>query len=258
MLLLTTVVLFVLSATLFVMTNRRRHQLDVALKRAAAPGNADVENTRQLGCCEAWRPDETGVALNQPERRWTYDQAYMVAFVNALLSQRVPITAATNNASMPSGGALEYYEGPILTLDMWFAVSFAAFIVCCASFIAEIVVSILWIHRLFIIWSCLGAVYGAADVAEDLKLRSILRHARSATSLLTTDASEPPAPAALGQADLVDAAEVDAANALTRIKMVTIVASIVGFFAFCFLLIASDIVVRTSGRSVRRTRASGA
>lgn len=256
LLLLITVVLFVLSTTLFVVTTRRRHQLDLALKRAATAGRPDVENPRQLGSYEAWRPNDTVVALKQPERRWTYDQAYMVAFVEALLLQRVPIAAAAKSASIPLGGtALEYYEGPILILDMWFAVSFAAFIVCAASVAAEIA-SHAWVHRLFTIGACLGAVYGAADVAEDVKLRSILRHARTATSLLTTDVSEPSAPAAPGQADLVDAAEVDAANALTRIKMVTIVASIVGFFAFCFLLIASDIVVWISGRSARRTRAS--
>ena len=205
---------------------------------------------------EVWTPNAVGIALNQPERRWTYDQAYMVAFVNALLSQRVPIAGAENRVGAGLGHpALEYYEGPILTLDMWFAVSFAVFIVCCASFIAEIA-SFVWVQRLFTIGACLGAVYGATDVAEDVKLRSILRHARTATNLLTTDASEPPVPAAPGQADLVDAAEVDAANVLTRIKLVTTMASIVGLIAFGFLWIASDIVVGISGRSARRTRAS--
>ncbi len=244
MLLLTTVVLFVLSTTLFLVDTLRRHQLDLALKRAAAPDRQDVENVPQLGL-KAWRPNVTGVALNQPERRCSYDQAYIIAFVNALLSQRVPIAGAANRVGAPLGHpALEYYEGPILILDMWFAVSFAVFIVCCASFIAEIA-SFVWVQRLFTIGACLGAVYGAADVAEDVKLRSILRHARTATSAHNIGAPDD---------GLVDAAEVDAANALTRIKIVTIMASIVGFFGFIFLWIASDILVRISGRSVRRTQ----
>jgi hypothetical protein len=245
MLLLTTVVLFGLSATLFVVTTRRRDQLDLALKRAAAD-RSGVENPRQLGSYEAWKPNDTFVALNQPERRWTYDQAYMATFVNALLSQRVPIAAAAKSASVPLGGtALEYYKGPILILDIWFAVTFAAFIVCGGTLAAEHFVWYAWVHHLFTVAACLGAVYGAADVAEDVKLRSILGHARTVTGLSGTDST---ASAASGDADVVDAGEIDAANALTRIKMVTIVASIVGFFAFCLLLVASHIVVRISGR----------
>ncbi|MBV8336692.1 MAG: hypothetical protein JO358_14890 [Alphaproteobacteria bacterium] len=109
------------------------------------------------------------------------------------------------------------------------------------------------VHHLFTIVACLGAVYGAADVAEDVKLRSILRRARTVTRLNDTDSSASPVS---GDADVVDAGEIDAANALTRIKMVTVVASIVGFFAFCLLSVASHIVGRTSGRPAQLTNAS--
>jgi hypothetical protein len=64
---------------------------------------------------------------------------------------------------------------------------------------------------LALLCGCMGILYGVADVAEDVKLTSTLRYRT------------------------IDPAEAAAANVLTRIKLVTIVLSIVGALVFATL-----------------------
>jgi uncharacterized BrkB/YihY/UPF0761 family membrane protein len=69
-----------------------------------------------------------------------------------------------------------------------------------------------YLSRFAILAACMGILYGIADVAEDIKLASILK-----------------AP------DSIDAGETAAANFLTRAKFVTITLSGVGIAVFLAL-----------------------
>jgi hypothetical protein len=71
----------------------------------------------------------------------------------------------------------------------------------------------------------MGIVYGAADVAEDLKLASILDDWRR----------RPRHHGVAPEAVDMDGGEAAAANALTRIKLVTICLSVAGALAFAVL-----------------------
>ena len=82
------------------------------------------------------------------------------------------------NATIPDRVvALQYYSGPILALDIWFSAAFASFILCSALTLATYWIGEPWLFRIFIVCACMGVVYGAADIAEDLTLRSIFDHA---------------------------------------------------------------------------------
>src|SRR5262249_37417202 len=120
-------------------------------------------------------------------------------------------------------------EGPILRRDIAFAVALACFIVLAWSIVivawpADRLGG--WPTRLAVVFAALGGVYGIADVAEDLKLRRIFRQARIAATL--------------------NEAEVGAANALTRIKLVTISASIIGLVTFIVLVVVGKLVFATA------------
>jgi hypothetical protein len=230
--------LFVITAALFLIAGAKRRGLNVLLKSAAASPNSLVSARPQLGFFTPWRPGSPA-ALAPPERRWTYDQDYMIAFVNALERGR-------GDLGMPG---LRYYARPILRMDTWFAVFFAAFIVCTGLLATDHLGEWPWIARAAVLGACLGAVYGVADVAEDVKLRSILMHAERVTGARKLqdapssrtehdDSSEP---------ETADAAQVDAANALTRIKLVMLSASVIGGLAFGILFVADLLVAAASG-----------
>jgi hypothetical protein len=237
--------LLVVSGVLFLINGAKRRKLDWVLKQAAAPGN---QNIAQLGLFGTWSP-QSPVALAVPERRWIYDQSYMIAFIQAIRSQDIADTAdASKDSAAPGSLALAYYAWPILVLDIGFAVSFAAFIACAAFLAAEWFAGWPWAARACAISGCLGVVYGAADVAEDIKLRSILAHARRVVDSKMTGES------LVSGTALADAAEVDAANALTRVKLVAILASGIGVIAFLILVALDRIVVGISGGQAAGTR----
>jgi hypothetical protein len=191
--------LFVVVAVFFVWTALRRHRMDLAIKL-----------------------DGTQTSFSTaPERRWTYDHDYMVRYIETLC-RRVPVDAESTYW-------LNYYAGPILKLDIAFAVSFATFIVFASILIACHFGPSPWLLRVSFVTAGMGVVYGFADVAEDLKLQSILRNA---AVLQANKISDTPDELETG---LADAAEVDAANALTRMKIVTITLSLVGMVAFAVL-----------------------
>lgn len=232
--------LFVVAAALFLVTGVKRRRLDAQLKAAAMNANPSKPVPKQLGLFTAWDPKSlVPVALAPPERRWSYDQDYMIAFMGAL--QR-------SAADLGMTG-LRYYAGPILGVDAWFAVFLAAFIACTGFMVADAFLEWRWLARGALVGGCLGVVYGAADVAEDRKLRAILMHAERVTSARQLRG----APASLSleekaaELETADAAQVDAANALTRIKLVMLAASVIGVIAFGILFVADRLVGALSG-----------
>jgi hypothetical protein len=213
------------SLILYLWTASRRHKLDAALIRAAAPSNHFHAGPRQIGLVEAWSPD-TRLALAVPERRWLYDQDYMIKFIEAGQTQRIPEAAPVRSDGEQSDvSALDYYKRSILGLDIWFAIAFALFIICAALLAAEWFAGWPWLARAWVIIACMGILYGVADVAEDIKLRRILDHAERLARLKKEQRQ------AL-TSDTADAAQVDAANALTRVKLITVSLSLIGVVAF--------------------------
>ncbi len=209
-------VLFAFVAFLFVWTSLRRHRMDVAL---GADGH-------QSGRFKA------------PERLWSYDHAYMVEFLKTLC-RRAPVNQA-------SSYWLDYYTGPILVIDIVFAISFAVFIVCGSLLIALSFGPSPWLVRFSFVTAAMGVAYGFADVAEDLKLQSILRNAATVYTQRQTAAWDDPS---YQETDIADAAEVDSANILTRIKMATIALSLVGLVAFIALQGLAALAVASVGNT---------
>jgi len=222
--------LLIVATVLFLIAGAHRRKLDSALKRAAA-NNSNGDALTQLGLWETWSPQSAKV-LTVPERRWTYHQDYMIKFMD-------PILPLPSEAEKPC--PLDYYANRILPLDIGFAILFAAFIVCTALLMADWFGERTWIARAFVIFAGFGLVYGAADVAEDIKLRSIFIQARGVRTAADISESR-----VFGTA-IADAAEVDAANALTRIKIASLAASIIGLVAFG-LLLALDAIVSLISR----------
>lgn len=151
-----------------------------------------------------------------PERQFAYGREDMEAFI------------ARANPS-----TLRQYAETVLKWDALFAVLFALGIALAA--IATLVtwfdahgVWLKWPLLTFCSWAaCMALLYGAADVAEDYVLRRIIEQ------------SLPHRLAGMTQEGLgVDMAQVDAANVLTRMKIVTLSASVAGgglWFAMSFV-----------------------
>lgn len=236
-------VLLFASLLLFLITAARRRKLDLALREAAVARHVP-QSAPQLPLFGEWLP-HSQVVLAQPERRWTYDQDYMVAFIEALHGRRI-----AEHRHEASG--LGFYSDDILRLDIAFAIFFACFIVCAAFLLAQWCALWPWLMR-FWIWSgCMGALYGVADVAEDVKLREIFRHAQHLVTMRAAKVLPDP------DTMLADAAQVDASNTLTRVKLITIFLSATGVVAFALFLIADKIVsVFGAPRSGRPIAAAG-
>src|SRR5713101_7016008 len=99
--------LFVIATTLFLIAGAKRRRLDALLKSAAFSPASQTSAPQQMGFFAPWQPSSTA-ALAPPERRWTYDQDYMIAFVAAL-------EHGSGDLGMPG---LRYYAGPILRIDI--------------------------------------------------------------------------------------------------------------------------------------------
>jgi hypothetical protein len=229
------------SFTLFLVTAARRHTFDNALTRAAAP-SGHAPGPRQLGVFEGWSRDSR-FALAVPERRWTYDQDYMIEFIKAARSQRIPTSTRPASIARETHGhgdtsALDYYAQSVLRLDIWFAITFAALIACAALLAAEWLAGYPWLARAWVISACMAVIYGAADVVEDITLRRIFNHAQKlAASKKQHYEALPPDTAE------ADAAQVDAVNAVTRVKFCAMLASIIGFVVFGMFLAAGFLMI---------------
>jgi hypothetical protein len=143
-----------------------------------------------------------------PEVLWTYGNAYLDYFV-----QRAAAVTAWGRP------ALELYWKFVLSADIAFAVSLAASIVLFWLAFATVSWAPPWLRGLAIFAAFLGALYGVADVAEDLKLVAILRDPRKT----------------------IDPAQAAAANFLTRLKFVTILLSVVGVLFFIVLSVVNKV-----------------
>jgi hypothetical protein len=87
----------------------------------------------------------------------------------------------------------------------------------------------------------MGVVYGTADIAEDIKLLRIFAHAERVAASAEIRESRHRGTA------LADAAEVDAANALIRIKICAIAVSTIGLVAILLLAAVDRILAGISG-----------
>ena len=130
--------------------------------------------------------------------------------------------------------ALEYYEQKILKPDIAFSVVFALFIVT-AGLTAALLTVTACVAFAGILVASLGLIYGIADIGEDVKLLGIFKHAR-ATIAHPPQATDPADTAAR----FADAAEVDAANALTRVKISAVAASVIGGLVLFLLFLGLD------------------
>jgi hypothetical protein len=119
---------------------------------------------------------------------------------------------------------LRQYADIVLKWDAYFAVLFALGIalLSVATLLTCFNPGCTWLKWPLLVacsWvACMALLYGAADVGEDYLLRRIIAQS------LPHKIVAPDNPAELG----VDMAQVDAANMLTRLKMITLGASFVG------------------------------
>ena len=134
-------VFFVVSLALFLVTAVQRNRLDDAMARAATVRS------------------QASAALDPPERRWTYDQNYLIAFIEDARSQEIA----------DGRSALDIYAGPILAWDIWFAVAFAIFIASAGLLAADWLVAWPWTARACLILACMGVLYGVADVPSGVR-----------------------------------------------------------------------------------------
>ncbi len=212
----------VATAVLFFITAAAREAMDGALRsgQSGKPlrlfdlshGDAEVAIH---GDAERAIAPKVAVA---PERLWTYDEEYLEHFASR-----------TKTVLVGSRPALQLYLNVVLRWDIAFAVSMTAFIVLFWLDVATAPRAPLWLGRLAILAECMGALYGLADIAEDIKLIAILRDPR----------------------EIIDPAEAAAANALTRVKLVAMVLSVVGALMFAVLAAADRLATTLFGVPVR-------
>ena len=151
--------------------------------------------------------------LTVPERLWTYDNLYLDRFARAASAVRLPDQRT----------ALATYVGPTLGWDIVFAAGLGLFIAFLEFGAATVLLPYPLLSGFLSFCAVMGVVYGAADIAEDLKLASILKDWESA--------QEREKPKKIH----IDGGEAAAANALTRIKIVAITLSVVGILVFVVL-----------------------
>jgi hypothetical protein len=150
-----------------------------------------------------------------PERCWSYDARYLEDFARA-----------ADHVRIGHRSALHYYTVNILRLsDIAFAVTLATV----TAFIwYELAVSHLtydWVRWAAFPCGAMAVLYGIADVSENLKLSTILRHWQK-----------------------VDRADAAATNMLTRVKVVSISLSIIGGAIFLVISAAELIAERLTRR----------
>jgi hypothetical protein len=138
-------------------------------------------------------------AMRIPERSWSYDAHDLQAFANA--AQHVRIGRQS---------ALDFYVHNILKRsDICFAIALAAVTAFVCYEIAVAPLRCVLFNWAALPLGAMAILYGIADVAEDLKLASILKHPQN-----------------------IDRADAAAANMLTRIKFVALTLSAIGVAIF--------------------------
>ena len=188
----------------FVVTSLKRAKIDAALPNERPElGMFDLSHGDAAKALEEKR-------IIAPERLWTYGAEYLERFSGEM-----------RRTTLADGGtALTYYSENVLRRwDTAFAVCLGLFT---ALFNFSASAGLLAHHplgaRVMLVLAGLGLLYGVADVTENFKLATILQR--------------PPRP---GEDAGIDAGEVAAAHALTRIKLVAITLSITGLATFLIL-----------------------
>jgi hypothetical protein len=188
------------TSIIFAINARSRDAVDAALRKAAN-GHAAI------GMFELCGPGAANAvhdkAILAPERLWCYDEAYLDTFVDV---------AAKSTTSFGDSALQRYLRPTLVWNDVAFAIALSLFTVLALLGIAPFLSYLPWSGYLMLIFAAIGVCYGVADVAEDWKLLTIL------------DKGTP-----------VDPTEAAAANALTRIKLVTISFSVIGGVTFLLL-----------------------
>jgi hypothetical protein len=207
---ITCVCLLLVMLVAFFAAAKRRAAIDSALRISP--------RSKRLGLFSLARSDAMAMLeqkhLAVPERLWTYDNFYLEKF------------ARTASAVQVRGGrtALDAYLGPTLSWDIVYAIALGLLVAFFEFGVATYWLPPGWVSKAVLFCACMGLVYGAADVAEDLKLASILQDWRHVMAAHAAD-----------HAIQIDGGEAAAANALTRIKMVTNVFSVGGMLIFLVL-----------------------
>ena len=231
----------VVAITAFFAAYRRRAVIDAVLRASGGTAPLDWYDL-SYGDADA-KLDAKQLII--PERLWTYDGAYLDRFATVV-----------NGAAVAGGGtALALYIGPTLAWDIVFAIGLSLSVALAEFGIA----AVLYWHGYSVIGGAvlflagMALVYGAADVGEDLKLVAIFRDwlraqyeagAKSAAELAVGTNAE--------RKLHVDAGEAAAANALTRLKLVTISISILGAVIFKILSVIADRVLHAPPTPVAR------
>ena len=222
-------VFFLVAAAAYFAAAKRRAAIDASLKgsRNAEPiGMFNLARNNAMDMLER-------KSLAIPEGLWTYDSFYLERFARAAHAARLP----------RGGTALESYMGPTMNADILFAIAFGLFIALFEFGAATVILKqcpIVGCAVLF--FACMGAVYGVADVAEDLKLKSILKDWHGVAAGGATEQIR------------VDGGEAAAANALTRIKIVTISLSILGGAVFLIFTGIAAVVYRRQENPIPTAR----
>jgi hypothetical protein len=165
-------------------------------------GDADAAKTRKT--------------LVVPERLWTYDNRYLDDFARAASSVHVS----------RYGTALKRYIKQTLRWDILFAIALGLFAALFDSGVATALLPYhLYTSCALLLLACMGIVYGAADVAEDFKLASILDDWCCIHDSPGGDSAK----------EIIDRGEAAAVNFLTRVKIVAIILSGVGVLVFLAL-----------------------
>jgi hypothetical protein len=202
-------VAFVLMAIVFFVNARRRATVESALGEGMQRGPLRMFDLNHGSTEDALKSKH----LIVPERLWTYDEQYLERFARV----------AAESAIRGEGSALRLYLGAILRRwDFLFAVLLATVVGLIDFGIAKTVADIhpSW-TRVAILAGCMAILYGAADIAEDFKLVTILR-----------------------MPDEIDAGEAAAANFLTRAKLVALTASGFGIAIYLTLYAIAAAAVR--------------
>jgi hypothetical protein len=150
-----------------------------------------------------------------PERCWNYDAYDLQQFA-----------ARARNVRIGEETALQFYIAHILKRsEILFAITLASITAYLCYIIAVSPMPYQVLSWIAVPCGAMALVYGAADVAEDLKLASILGHPE------------------------IDRAEATAANMLTRIKQVSLTLSVVGLAVF-ELVVSIELLVEKMQRKV--------
>jgi hypothetical protein len=199
MLWLAAAVLGLAASIIYLLNAPSREAIDAALESRSVPrSEVGVLTVCKRGDAEDW----SAYSLIPPERVWCYGPRYLTAFRDRASGAKTSFGDA----------ALQRYIRPVL---MWNDIAFAILTGLFAA-LADIgissVVQYATVQLVFLILAVSGLAYGVVDVMEDVMLIRILR----TSSAISAD-------------------QAAGAQALTRLKMVTLTVSLSGLILFIAL-----------------------